>query len=157
MDSSIIQWNCRGLRNKYEEIQIFIKDYNPIAICLQETFVPENVSVTFSNYSIYSFPAVVVNDKANGGSTIIVRNDIAHNEVQLNSSLQACAVTLSLHKKVTLCCVYFPPSLVLDCREVDLLVAQLPGHIFYWGTLMPTIFYGVVEPPTIEVMSLRVS
>ena len=36
---SIIQWNCRGLRHNYNELKLLISSHNPIAVCLQETYL----------------------------------------------------------------------------------------------------------------------
>ena len=55
MENSFIQWNCRGFRNKLEEIQLFIKNHNPIAICLQETLLKDNESLSIKNYTTYNY------------------------------------------------------------------------------------------------------
>ena len=130
---NIIQWNCKGLKNKYEEFKLFIQDYNPVAICLQESFILINDYFSIKGYTFYSYPANDVNGKANGGSIIMIRNDVAHYEVTLNSNLQAVAVTINLHKKITVCSLYLPPSLRLDIRELDDLWGQLPGPTLLLG------------------------
>ena len=33
----IIQWNCRGYKANYNELQLLITEQNPTIICLQET------------------------------------------------------------------------------------------------------------------------
>ena len=40
--------------------------------------------------------------------------------------MQAVAVSLSMHKTITLCSVYIPPSYALDNRESDHLLEQSP-------------------------------
>ena len=37
----IIQWNCRGLRSKREDIELLISKYSSPAICLQETLLKQ--------------------------------------------------------------------------------------------------------------------
>jgi hypothetical protein len=37
--AEIIQWNIRGLRANYSELQLLISAYNPAVICLQELVV----------------------------------------------------------------------------------------------------------------------
>ena len=39
----ILQWNCRGLKSKRNDIDILIAKYSPAVICLQETLLPSNV------------------------------------------------------------------------------------------------------------------
>ena len=53
MENSFIQWNCRGFRNKLEEIQLFIKNHNPIAICLQETLLKDNESLSIKHFVFF--------------------------------------------------------------------------------------------------------
>ena len=36
MKNTIIQWNCRGLRANYDELQLLLNDYDPAVVCLQE-------------------------------------------------------------------------------------------------------------------------
>ena len=130
---SVIQWNCRGMKNKFEELKLFVKDCNPVAICLQESFLLKDDSLTFKNYTIYSHPASDDNGKAHGGTLIMVRNDVAHNQVTINSTLQAVVVTLTLHKKFTLCSVYLPPALRIDIAELDRLMGQISGPFIILG------------------------
>ena len=116
------------MKNKFEEIKLFIKNFNPAAICLQETFLLKDDKISFKNYTIYHYPASDANGKAGGGSMIMVRNDVAHTEIEIDSPLQAVAVTVSMQKKLNLCSVYIPPSRSLDIRELDNLYNQLPGY-----------------------------
>ena len=32
----ILQWNCKGLRTRAEELIVLLRDSNPVVICLQE-------------------------------------------------------------------------------------------------------------------------
>ena len=51
MKNTIIQWNCRGLRANYDELQLLLNDYDPAVVCLQETYLKEPNNVTFRNYN----------------------------------------------------------------------------------------------------------
>ena len=51
---TIIQWNCRGLKPNFDELSISIKDYKPVATCLQETFLKDKDDVTIEYHSIYN-------------------------------------------------------------------------------------------------------
>ena len=35
----IIQWNCQGLKPKFDEISIILEQHKPSIFCLQETFL----------------------------------------------------------------------------------------------------------------------
>ena len=75
--------------------------------------------------------------------SIIINGNVPQSEVPLVTQLQAVAARVTLHIPITLCSIYLPPSLTLDPRELDDLVAQLPqpfmllgdfnGHHSFWG------------------------
>ena len=101
MPNGIIQWNCRGLRNKIDDIQILIKEHNPIALCIQETLLKQDESLSIKNYTNYNLTPPIINCKVSGGVCVLVRNDIPHTEIQLNTSLQARAIQLTAEKQIT--------------------------------------------------------
>ena len=45
--ATVIQWNMRGLRANYNELEILIGTFRPVAFCLQELLVPD--SYVFQN------------------------------------------------------------------------------------------------------------
>ena len=98
--TSIIQWNCRGLRNNLEEFQKLVADNNAIAACLQETFLKANELITLRGYTAYN--KVGDGERAAGGSSLFIKNSVPHKEITLNTQLQAVAVSISLHKTITL-------------------------------------------------------
>jgi len=110
MYNSILQWNCRGYKSNLNEIQILIQEYNPVVISLQETLVTQINSFKLKHFNSYQVAASVTNGKANGGVGLMVRNDIPQREIQLNTNLQAHAVSVTLHKTITVCNIYIPPS-----------------------------------------------
>ena len=52
MKNTIIQRNCRGLRDNYDELQLLLNDYDSAVVCLQATYLKEPNHVTFRNYNI---------------------------------------------------------------------------------------------------------
>ena len=54
MVNTIIQWNCRGLRANYDELQLPLNDYDPAV----ETYLKELNNVTFRNYDLINKFAV---------------------------------------------------------------------------------------------------
>ena len=49
----IIQWNCRCIRSNREDIEWLISNYDPAAICLQETLLKPEHTLTFKHYAAY--------------------------------------------------------------------------------------------------------
>ncbi|KAG1713962.1 RNA-directed DNA polymerase from mobile element jockey [Nymphon striatum] len=129
-------------RSKYDEICRLLNDHNPTAMCLQETRLNDTFNTTIRRYSIYRRD--LPSEHPAGGVCIIVNNQIPHSSVQLNSSLQAIAVRVSMHKVLTICSIYIPPSSPIIAADVEDLLRQLPapalicgdfnGHNLLWGS-----------------------
>ena len=47
------QWNIRGLQANREELDMLLSHTQPSVICLQETFLKENKTITFKGYSSF--------------------------------------------------------------------------------------------------------
>ncbi|KAG1672408.1 RNA-directed DNA polymerase from mobile element jockey [Nymphon striatum] len=111
-------------------------------MCLQETRLNDTCNTTIRRYSIYRRD--LPSEHPAGGVCIIVNNQIPHSSVQLNSSLQAIAVRVSMHKVLTICSIYIPPSSPIIAADVEDLLRQLPspalicgdfnGHNLLWGS-----------------------
>ena len=54
-----LQWNCRGIRANYEELQQLLTNHNPKIACLQETFLKESSSIKFEQYHPYNQATIV--------------------------------------------------------------------------------------------------
>ena len=94
----------------YNEILILTTLFSPAVFCLQETFLKTTDNVSFKNYSIYNHIATE-NQKASGGSSILVKANVPHRQIDINSNLQAVAVNVTLSKFKTICSVYISPTL----------------------------------------------
>ena len=108
MNNTIIQWNCRGLKANYNEMALLLHTHSPAVTCLQETFLKQTNTVNFTKYSIYNH-INHNNEKASGGSSVVVDNRAPHRSIPLNTSLQAVAVNVTLHRPITICSIYIPP------------------------------------------------
>jgi ribonuclease HI len=140
--NSIIQWNCRGLKANFDEVSLLLSQHNPIAFCLQETFLKENDDISFKHYNIYN-KIFTGGEKASGGVSVIINNRVPHRALTLETNLQAVAVSVTLHKTITVCSLYLPPNTIINKTDLDNLVEQLPspfvilgdfnGHSPVWG------------------------
>lgn len=129
---NIIQWNCRGLRTRREEMELLIHKYSPVALCIQETKLSDNIQhkQTFSNHSCY----YTSTENGSGGVGIIVKNSFLQRQISINTDLQAVAVSVTIDKKAyTLCSLYIPPSSYLDQSQLDDLKDQLPSPYIIMG------------------------
>ena len=109
MQNRIIQWNCRGLKANDEETLLLLKDYEPAALCLQETHLKDTDNVVIRNYTAFHTFSTN-NERAAGGVSIFVNDNAPHSHIPLHTNLQAVAVSITLHRVITLCSIYIPPS-----------------------------------------------
>ena len=128
-----IQWNCRGIKNKQDEIKLLIQHHDPIACCFQETFLKEEDNFTLRGYTFYNIFSSIDAERACGGVSVVIRNDIPQAEVTIVSPLQAKAVQISTPRKLTICTLYLSPSLRVDARHLDDLIDQLPSPFLILG------------------------
>ena len=88
--TNFISWNCRGFKNKRDEIKDIISDHHPICFALQETHLTRTDKVTIRSYSTFreDFHS---SDTATGGVALLISNDFPHNPIPFNTSFQAIA------------------------------------------------------------------
>ena len=142
MGHNILQWNCRGLKPNYNEIILLLTKYTPSVVCLQETFLKDTDDISFKGHTLYNYINTDTN-RACGGSSIVVNNRTPHRNIVLNTNLQAVAVNVTLHRPITICSIYIPPTSILNPDDLTDLVNQLPepylllgdfnGHNEFWG------------------------
>ena len=103
-----------------------------MALCLQETFLADTSKASLKNHSIYH-SNLNGGDRARGGVAIVVNDSVPKRTINVNTSLRATAVSISLTKTITICSVYLPPSVTIDCNELDQLIDQLPKPFLLMG------------------------
>ena len=73
-----------------------------------------------------------------GGSALLLRQDVAHTKIALQTNLQAVAVQMFSKRKYTICSIYLPPSNNLNhnlIQELNNLIDQLPRPFLLLGDL----------------------
>ena len=129
---NIIQWNCHGIKPNFNELLILISLLNPATICLQETFLKENPNLKTLNYKQYHY-IHNTGHWVNGGTSILVRNDIPQSQFPIKSKLQAVATQVTLHKTITICSIYIPPHEQINETELKNLIKQLTKPFILLG------------------------
>ena len=86
-----------------------------------------------------------------GGVSIFVKLSFPQRKINLQTELQAPAVSVTLDRQITICSVYIPPSFSLNHQHLDNLLQQLPslciklgdfnGHNLLWvvKTMIPEV------------------
>ena len=136
MDSklSIMQWNCQGLRAKYESLKILIQENFPVCISLQEIMQGQN-RICPKEYVFYRNEHQA-DEGRYGGSALLLRRDISHTNISLQTNLQAVAVQIYAKKKYSICSIYLPPDNINDRtlkQDLDNLIDQLPRPFLLLG------------------------
>ena len=139
MTNSVIQWNCRGLRPNFYELNLLVVNHNPLAVCLQETFLKDTDNIIVRGFNLYHKFHETENS-ASGGVSILVNENVPQSIVTLNTTLQAVAVNVTAHKTITICSVYLPPRNHFNFNPKDLqnaisfyFVGDFNGHHTLWG------------------------
>ena len=122
MAHKIIQWNCRGLRSNYNDLAILLQENCPSAVCLQETNLKPKTNISFKNYSLINCFSPANNERACWGVSIFVKDGTPHQQITLNTNLQAVAVSINCHRPMTICSVYSPRNRPVDVVELRQLV-----------------------------------
>ena len=139
----IIQWNCRGIKPRYEELLLLLTLLRPSVFCLQDTYLKPEDNFTFKGFKTYNH---IHSDclRASRGSSIFVHSSCPQRGIKLKTDLQAVAVSVTLEKEITLCSIYIPPSFAIRPTHLNSLLQQLPspfmllgdfnGHNVLWGS-----------------------
>ena len=125
MKNTIIQWNGRGLRAYYDEFKLLLNDYDPAVVCLQETYLKESNNVTLKNNNLINKFAVG-DGRRTGGNTIIINNRCPSRQIHLTTHLHAIAVSVTLHKTISICSVYIAPRAKIEQKDLDKIINHLP-------------------------------
>lgn len=129
---AILQWNCRGFYRHIDQIQILAPDSQ--ILCLQETYNKTDKPIALRGFTAYNTHPVV-DHRATGGSSILVRDQVAQSPVSLRTCLQATAVKVTMNITFTICNIYLPPSSALNPRDLNDLIDQLPTPFLLLGDL----------------------
>ena len=120
------------MRAKFEELRILIHEYSPVCIALQETMIGYNKAPCPRDYSL--FHTEYNAERGNhGGSALLIRKDISHVSIDLQTSLQAVAVQINLNRCYTICSIYLSPNENVSEGELLILCQQLPQPFFILG------------------------
>jgi len=131
--STILQWNCRGLRANLADLHILVQTHNPAVICLQETKITDTNYNTLTQYAHHCQPATTTNTLPRGGVSLFIHKSIPSSPVNLHTTFQAVAARVTLHTTLTICTIYLPPNTKWSSQDLQNLIQQLPPPIALLG------------------------
>ena len=125
MSNKMIQWNCKGIRANYEELQLLLNKYNSKVVYLQETFHKDKNQLNIKHFPSYNH-LCKDGHRDSGGVSILVRKDIPQQQINIDSEHQVIAIKTTLHKQVNICSVYIPPNDLINNKNNNKLIEQIP-------------------------------
>lgn len=129
---SLIQWNIDGFYKRHVDIQRIIYDFNPNILCFQETNLKFTQTSHIKHYNGY-FKNRLNPGRASGGVAIFIKDDIESKEINLNTNLEAVAITAKLHKQLSICNIYLPDSTPFTQQDLIQITTQLPRPFIILG------------------------
>ena len=102
-----------------------ISEYNLSVFCFKETFLTPDDNISLKGFNIYNY---VHTDclRPSGGASIFVKSPFPQRKIDLQTELQATAISVTLNREITICSVYIPTSFYLNSQHLDNLLQQLP-------------------------------
>ena len=119
----MLQWNIQSIRTKFNELKILLSELNPCCVSLQETMLGDNQMNPPSGYVMLQSRRVR-DDRHERSVAILVNNSVQHENILLNTQLQAAALRIGLGKWYTICTIYLP-HIVLTRVDIEQLIGQL--------------------------------
>ena len=131
------------MRANLEEIHLLIDKFSPAAICLQETLQLDNKIINFRTYShLYHCNPPSVDSRPRGGVSILIDKRVPHSQIKIVCEFQFVAARISLHRPITVCSVYLPPTIHWILANLTNLSPSCPLQFYYWVILMHTAQFG---------------
>ncbi|VVC27163.1 Endonuclease/exonuclease/phosphatase, partial [Cinara cedri] len=117
------------------DVHPLIAAFQPSALCLQETNLKNNKNIpNLKNYKGY-FKNRQNQGRASGGVCIFASLMSEHENIPLNTILEAIAIKISSNnsQKICLCNLYAPDSANLTLTDLENLIKQLPHPFILLG------------------------
>ena len=106
--------------------------HSPICVCLQETLLnPDHTHHAPAQYNIVHSNRAR-QDGHERGAAILIHKRFNYDRLQLQTNLQAVAVSLYLDRKYTVCSLYLPHHPVSQ-NQIDSLIRELPQPFLLLG------------------------
>lgn len=146
---NIMEWNANGLLRHQNDLEVVL-DTEGIDICLiAETHFTSHSYIKFKNYDVYH--TIHPDNRARGGSAIIVRKNIKHNEETKYSTQEIQATTITIesnNQPLSVTAVYSPPRHIIKANQYCELISKQNNRFIiggdfnakhtYWGSRLIT-------------------
>ena len=134
----LIQWNTDGIKPKNQagNFQQLTRELDPSAYICQELKLSYNEKFEIKGFKSYiKTLQVQPNENAKGGVGIFIKNNIASYQIDLQTDLQAVAISMKSNIRITVCSLYLPPEDNVTSEDLIQLAKQLPKPYLILGDL----------------------
>lgn len=133
-NSFIFHWNMNGFHNNLDDLKILLEEYNPFIICLNETHLSSNQNPNINNYKSYSLSGTrATNVQECGGVSILVKSNLPHKVIDMNSELQTIAIEVNYPIKCSIISTYLRPSEFLNRVDLENFFENVPKPWIWVG------------------------
>lgn len=123
----ILQWNCRSVRDKKNELLILINEHVPDVFVLSETWLLPNSNLNIPNYTI----ARKDRDDGFGGVLVACKISLKAVRVDIISAYECavCSIQFRNGNKLSIASLYFPATSVIPLTKnaMKTLIDQIPA------------------------------
>jgi len=132
MAQKILQWNMRSYKTSFTDLKIILNNHAPICMCLQETLQSNQPNLRSPSHYAIVHSKPVRQDMHERGAAILIHNRVNYDIINLQTTLQAAAISIYLDRRYTVCSLYLPHHPV-DLASMEQLINQLPHPLILMG------------------------
>lgn len=123
-------WNANGIRNKINEVEIFLNNYNIDIIIITETKLQATDKIKIRNYSVHKYDR---NDPVPGGGVaILIKKSIPYVKITINQNLSFEYACIKLNNDLSIIGIYNKPTNYYEINEL-LIINNLSNRVIIGG------------------------
>lgn len=134
---TILQWNICGLKRKAAELQLLIKEHDPMVMAIQETLFNDKKYELLLEKDKYIWTLQAGQNAARNGVAIAIKKNVPHKVIKItNTKLQAVAVrTLGTDARTYVSIYVSPRKLTAKVmkEEITKIIDQIPKPFLLMG------------------------
>ena len=128
---NILQWNVQGVRAKQEELRSILSGSAISIACLQETLLGDTLYKGYRDYNIEKSPNIA--GEGNRGVALLVHKTLPYTRININTTLEAVAISVPGNKRYTICSIYLSPNTNISRNQILDVLSQLPKPFLLLG------------------------
>lgn len=125
---SILLWNVNSIRNKYNQLTLFLENNQIPAALITETWLKLSDNIHIPNYSIVRRDIL---NLRGGGVALWIHKNISYEHIPPpDLNFEYIAVKFNTHTPLVMAAVYIPPHSPIDPNKLKKLISLNPTSQF---------------------------